>query len=126
MILDDNEIQAAYYAASAFARGRALNMRPIPAAVRALISRLDMAIRCPVSPTRQQNGCATEESSHEVIGSALAARILGWSQRRVQRHAADLDGRYLDSGRLVFDAAVVREYAEALKKNGLHDERTAA
>jgi hypothetical protein len=53
----------------------------------------------------------------ETIGSKLAARILGWSERTVRRRAADLDGR-LVGDRLVFDARVVREYRDHLAREG--------
>jgi hypothetical protein len=81
--LDAEEIRAAYYAVSAFDRGRALAGRPVAPSVLALLDRLDLAIRCPVSSTR-----------HEMYGdsgeleSELAAQVLDWHPRRVQRRAA--------------------------------------
>jgi hypothetical protein len=86
--------------------------------VQRLYDRLELAIRCPVSPRRQQNGSDTGQFE-EWIGTRLAAQILGWSQRRVQRHRADLDGQ-LRGDRLVFPARAVRGYAEALQQRGFH------
>jgi hypothetical protein len=91
--LDAEEIRATYYAVSAFDRGRALAGRPVPPSVRALLDRLDLAIRCPVSSTRHEMYGGRGELEEEWIGTALAAKVLDWHPRRVQRRAADLDGQ---------------------------------
>jgi hypothetical protein len=80
-----------------------------------------LEVEVAVSRTRQENDCEKQESRHDVawIGAALAASILGWDLRQVQRRATDLDGRKV-AGRWIFRESVVREYAE-----GLTDERSA-
>lgn len=111
MELDSAEIRACYYALAALIRARPT----VPPEVAQLYRKLDAAARCAVSRTRQENSTGTGESTDvEWIGSALAARLLGWTQRRVQRHAADLDAQLI-GGRLVFRADRVRDYAEQLE-----------
>jgi hypothetical protein len=116
--LDAEEIRATYYAVSAFDRGRALAGRPVPPSVRALLDRLDLAIRCPVSSTRHEMYGGRGELEEEWIGTALAAKVLNWHPRRVQRRAADLDGK-LVGGRLVFPAGAVEAYREASQQKGI-------
>jgi hypothetical protein len=99
-----------------------MGRRHIPPSVLALADRLDTEIRLGLSPTRQENDSATrqlepENVNVELIGTRLAAELLGWTERRVQRHQADLDGRMI-GGRLVFRANVVREYARGLEDDG--------
>ncbi len=89
---------------------------PITPSFNALHERFDRALRFgdPVSPTRQGNGCAPAESDYvELIGTRQAAELLGWTIRRVQRHAADLDGTKV-GGRLVFPAEAVKQYRDQL------------
>lgn len=66
-----------------------------------------------LSSSRQDESDGVSLSDHEEcigIGTVEAARILGWGIRRVQRHAADLEGRKV-SGKFVFPEAAVRDYA---------------
>lgn len=121
MLLTAEEIRAAYFAVAAFDRGRAMAGRPVPPAVRALRDRLDLAIRCPMSRTRQEIHCSRGELTTEWIGTATAAQMLNWHPRRVQRHAADLDGQ-LTGGRLMFRARAVEDYRSALLTKGLRNE----
>lgn len=108
--LSDEDLRAAYYCAGEVLRGRRLRGQPIPAWLRTLFDHLDSEVRA--SHTRQQSRSdETQLKSDDWIGSGQAAVILGWSQRRVQRRAADLDGRSI-GGRLAFREAVVVEYAE--------------
>jgi hypothetical protein len=72
------------------------------------------------SSTRQESACGESPLESDVwIGSKLAARLLGWDIRRLQRRAADFDGRKVGA-RWIFPESVVREYTE-----GLTDERSA-
>lgn len=69
-----------------------------------------------VSSTRHESACSAEQSDYDdddPIGTLDAARLLGWSMRRVQRHAGDLDGHAV-GGRLVFQRTTVIEYREAM------------
>ncbi|MDX1878217.1 hypothetical protein SBE55_10345 [Mycolicibacterium sp. 141076] len=69
-----------------------------------------------VTRTRQSERARDSCSKYEHwIDSTVAAGILGWSLRRVQRHAADLDGHKIASGAWLFPATVVYEYAAGLK-----------
>ncbi len=88
--LDHGEVRAAYHACAAFRRGQAIAGQPIPRQVESLYTRLDTVMRSPVSRARHETGCGTGESG-AWIGTRLAAEALGWSIRKVQRHAADLD-----------------------------------
>lgn len=115
--LSGDEIRVAYFAISAFDRGRALAGRPVPPAVRALRDRLDLAIRCPASRARHEIHCGIGQLNTGWIGTAAAAETLGWHPRRVQRRAADLDGQ-LVAGRLMFPVRSVEEYRNALQEKG--------
>ncbi|CAM4374741.1 hypothetical protein MB901379_00487 [Mycobacterium basiliense] len=113
--LSPDEIRAALYGLGEFRDRRAIMGRPVPPSITALLSRLETIHRCPmadvmadVSRTRHVSpGDAT--NSGEWIGTKEAARMLGWHPRKVQRHAADLDGKHL-GGRLWFQTRTVREY----------------
>ena len=110
--LSRDEIRAAIYGLAAVQRARAAAGAPVPHPVITARQHLEAAYRCGVSPPRHQNGAFTEELE-EWIGTRLAAQVLGWHPRRVQRHRGDLDGR-LVGGRLVFPAVAVREYAKQI------------
>jgi hypothetical protein len=112
------ETRAAMYAVAQYRRAAVMGGRRVPPSVAALADRLDREIRLGASPRRQQSDSATpqleQENVVELIGTKLAAQLLGWTVRRVQRHRADLDGRIV-GGRLVFRANVVRQYAQELE-----------
>ena len=64
------------------------------------------------SPTRQEAvavAVALDETVRRV-GTTTAARLLGWTTRRVQRHADMLGGQKI-AGRLVFRVNDLRDYA---------------
>ena len=105
------EIGAIYYHLGKWRRAGL----PLSPSFTALYERFDRVVRFgELSPTRQESVCAPADSGHvELIGSRLAADILGWTERRVQRHAADLDGIKIGN-RLVFPAASVRQYRDAI------------
>jgi hypothetical protein len=117
MKLIDEEIRAACYCASEVLRGRRLGGQPIPPWLRRLHQRLDTEVR--MSRTRQEfDDAPAELDTHDSwIGSPEAAALLGWSLRRVQRRASDLDGRII-AGRYVFRESVVRRFAEELCHDG--------
>jgi len=110
--LDRDELRAAVFALSTLTRERRLAGRGCPKEVVALRDRLEREWRHP-SPTRQQRGAAREEWDADAtrIGTATVARRLGWSTRRVQRHADMLGGQMI-GGRLVFRTRDVQAYAE--------------
>lgn len=116
--LDGDEVRAAYHAVAEFRRARALAGRPCPPQLEQLYRRLDTAYRVPLSPTRHESHCLAGKSN-AWLGTQLVSDMLGWNLRRVQRHAADLDGQ-LVSGRLVFPAASVEAYRKALQQRGNH------
>lgn len=85
--------------------------------LRNLVRRLELEVA--VSPTRQEKNRDTTDLGHDSwIGSQLAAKLLGWDIRQVQRRAADFDGRKVGA-RWVFREAAVREYAEGLTNGRL-------
>ena len=95
------DAHAAVRVLGALIRERAIMGRPVSYGVQQLHSRLRLA-----------------DAAGSLIGTRLAAEMLGWGERRVRRHAADLDGT-LVGGRLLYPQASVREYADAL-----HDKET--
>lgn len=121
MNLSPTEVRACVFAVAQFRRAAAMAGRRVPPSVAALADRLDHELRFGVSPARQECDCAagqlesTGEHAMEWIGTRMAAGILGWELRRVQRHAADLDGQ-LVGARWVFPRRSVDAYA-----NGLED-----
>jgi hypothetical protein len=103
-------------------RARAAGKPPGPQPwLRNLVRRLEMEVA--LSSSRQDEHGDMPRSDHddEWIGTVEAARILHWHQRQVQRRAADLEARKV-AGKLVFRAATIHEYAEALK----NDDRLAS
>lgn len=104
--LSDDDIRGAYYCCAEVLRGRRLRGQPVPSWLRALYDRLDNEVRA--SRTRQESGSAEPElKPDEWIGTAQAAVLLGWSRRRVQRRAADLDGQIVGGRWLFRESAVV-------------------
>lgn len=83
----------------------------VPPSVTALADRL-----ATMSPTRHEiSGAATEPAESKpmsnYVGSRLAAKKLKWSERKVQRHAAELGGVLVGS-RWVFNADTINAIAE--------------
>jgi hypothetical protein len=110
--LDDAEAHAITQLLDGLIRERAVQNRPTPHAMIALHRRLRNAVE--LSSRRQREALRLKESEASKIGSRLAADILGWGVRRVQRHAADLGAERVGD-RLVFDEQAVRDYAQALQ-----------
>ncbi|MDT5348324.1 MAG: hypothetical protein QOH91_1611 [Mycobacterium sp.] len=112
MNLTEDEKRQTLYCCGEVARMRASLRKPVGLWLVKLIRRLELEVA--VSSSRHEWGCVDSESEHEDwIGTAEAARLLGWHQRQVQRRAADLNGRKV-SGKLVFREGAVRDYAEGL------------
>lgn len=114
MSLDERTLRLALWCANqelaARRAGKSPGLQPWNAElVRAL--ELELA----VSASGQCQGAELKYSLHEDdwIGSAEAARILRWHERTLRRRASDLDGRKV-AGKLVFQASIVRSYAEAV------------
>ena len=117
MKLNSGEIRAVYYVMAGYRRAS----HHVPPSVDAFYRRLDRVVRAgELSSARQRSGCVPAQSENvELIGSRLAADMLGWhgdaGLRRVQRHAADLGGETV-GGRLVFRAETVKQYRDALER----------
>jgi len=111
MKLTPTEIRAAVFLARRHRRAGGA----VPPSVAALSERLESAVRQgEASPWRQSQPVTPPQSTCvEIIGSRLAAAILGWGVRRVQRHAADLDGHHVGD-RLVFRRAAVEDFKRHL------------
>lgn len=103
---DENLIRGAYYCCAEVLRNRRLSGQPVPAWLPTLYARLDAEVR--VSRARHEIGCQLRELEDEWIGTAEAAAILGWSQRRVQRRATDLGGQVV-SGRWLFRESLLKD-----------------
>lgn len=73
---------------------------------------LDHERECQMSPPRHETHPPGPHSEHDDIGTTEAARIIGLSERQVQRRQADFGGRRTPSGQLVFDRRRIIEYAE--------------
>lgn len=125
MHLTPHEVRAVLYAVSTFRRSASLSGGHIPPSVAALAARLDHEIRFgAVSPMRHEIASVTPSAGQlkpekmttmEFVGTRLAAEILGWSLRRVQRHAAELDGQAVGA-RWVFPRPVIEAYAAEMEK----------
>ncbi|WP_370499765.1 hypothetical protein NWT09_22135 [Mycolicibacterium sp. jd] len=114
--LSGNEIQHLLFCAAEVRRGRSAGKIPgnpqAPWLIH-LIRRLEIEVA--LSHPRQDGTGGESSSKHEeLVGTRETATLLGWTIRQVQRRAADLEGRKLASGQLVFPAHVVHEYAESL------------
>lgn len=109
MKLTPTEIRAGVFVMRLFRQ----SANRVPPSVAALAERLETAVRVgDASPWRQSAPAEPSCSQRvELIGTAEAARILGWTMRRVQRHAADLDAVWLGD-RLAYPAERVRELRE--------------
>lgn len=111
MILTGTDIRAAYWCAASVIRGRELHNHEVPPPVRALFNRLDAEVR--LSRTRHESSSDRPQSEQDLIGVAEAAAILGWSVRKVQRLASDLDGEMV-ACRWIFSRSTVNEYREGI------------
>lgn len=110
MILSGADVRAAYWCAAQVIRGRELHSHQVPPPVRALFDRLDAEVR--MSRARHESDSRTAQlGSDQLIGVNEAADILGWTKRKVQRHATDLDGKRV-AGQWVFSRSAVIEYLE--------------
>ncbi|MGV0991102.1 MAG: hypothetical protein ACOYB7_02505 [Mycobacterium sp.] len=120
MELSAIEVRAAYYAVANIRRAAALVRRPVPPSVEALSARLEVVMRAGeiLSRRRQSAEGVAEESdsaTNEWIGTRLAAEILGWNMRQVERRANDFCGCKV-SERWIFPAATVNAYRDAMEK----------
>ncbi len=114
MNLSPLETRAVYYVLEVYREAG----QPWTNSVAALHRAVTHAIRG-LSQERQCSVVAQEDSTHvQYVGSRIAAQILGWSVRRVQRHAADLDGRKLNPRQYMFPLNAVIEYRDNLQKGG--------
>jgi hypothetical protein len=97
--LDNDEIRAACWVFNTFMRERRIAGRPFPREVSKLLDRLTREYQTP-SQSRQAGRIEREElrAVSARIGTRLAAEILGWSTRTVQRHAEDLGGELVGNG----------------------------
>jgi len=107
---DEIDLRGALFAVSHYIR----TVPSAPPSLWRLADKLDTTIRA-MSARGHENGYDAAQLM-EWIGTNTAAAILNWTPRHVRRRAADIDGRRI-SGRLVFDAAAVRDFA-ALRQKG--------
>lgn len=119
MKLTGDEIRAAYFAVATCRRS--LAGRTVPPSVAALAERLEVVLRhgevtCMRQPDRTDAAELESVKQMELIGTRIAAQMLGWSLSTVLRHAADLDGRIVGH-RWIFPARAVEEYRERLREN---------
>ena len=105
--LSRHEIRIALYGLDAARRAHAESGRPVPAAVIALLQRLETIHRCVAKPTSHR-GVDLAGESETWIGTGRAAELLGISQQAVWRRRRSLDGRQLN-GRWWFPAATIRD-----------------
>jgi len=118
--LDDAEMRQVLYLAAQERRARLAAGHPPGDWLLRLERRLELEVA--VSRSRQDESVNLQLSNHddEWIGTRTAAACLGWTSRKVQRHAADFDGQLASCG-WVFRAKAVLEYAA-----GLNDDRDTA
>jgi hypothetical protein len=111
--LSDDEKRQALFCCAEELRARAAGKPPgVQPWLARLVRRLELEVAVSSSRHDDRDG-SSRSKGDEWIGTAEAARILGWHPRRVQRHAADLDGRKFPT-QLVFRESAVRDYAEGL------------
>ncbi len=115
MKLSPTEVRAAVYLARRYRQAGHV----VPPSVAALAERLETAVRQgEASPWRQSPPPEVPQSTHaDFIGTKLAAATLGWSVRRVQRRATDLDGCRV-GGRLVFPRSAVEAFKREQSREG--------
>jgi hypothetical protein len=118
MRLSSDERRAAYYGLAGFIRDRKIAGRSIPREVVLLYLRLERSLS--VSFTRHQTGCGAEDDPSSKqdswIDSPEVAELLGWTIRKVQRHAANMGARLI-GGRWLFRESAVMDYMEGLALN---------
>ncbi|MGV0796048.1 hypothetical protein ABQF26_03715 [Mycolicibacterium elephantis] len=107
--LTRDEVRAALHCIDAYRRGHAAAGRPVPAAVLALLRRLETAHRTKgvEESTRRPFGGGAEQLT-SWIGTGQAAELLGISCRAVWRRRHDLDGQQIN-GRWWYPAATIRD-----------------
>ena len=112
MKLSDDDVERALYCVNETVDRRRRAGIPVPGWMMRLGRLLDLASLTSDTAARgHETGCSSEQSEEMFIGSVETARLLGLSTRQVRRLRGDLEGESV-SGRLVFRAAVVNEYAE--------------
>lgn len=109
------DARAAVVVLGALIRERAVGARPVPHKVRQLHSRLALIVETS-SPRGHSEGDGVTAS---LIGTRLAAEIVGRGERWVRRHSADLEGG-LVGDRMLYPERAVREYAEVLQGKEIH------
>lgn len=89
--LNRDEARHALTIIAAWTRHTAIAGRPVPQQAHALLQKLDIGVRCAMSPRRQENTRSAPQLD-TWIGTSEAARMLGCRTRTVQRRAAQLGG----------------------------------
>lgn len=123
VVWSDDEVQAAVYCASEVVRSRVLKGQPVPRwlaahhrEMEARWSRLRQEIACGGKASDDQHvvWIRSAPDRHEVwIGVREAGRILGRSQRQVQRTAVSLGGERV-GGRWLFRRTDIEQHAEVM------------
>lgn len=114
--LNETDLRAALFTVAHYLR----TVPSAPTSLWQLRYKLDHAIRIMMSGNGHRCGCDRQESEHdmELVGAQIAAGLIGCTTRHVGRIAADIGGRKLGR-QWWFDAAKVREYAQALRQKEL-------
>ncbi|MEN4399373.1 hypothetical protein ACNQR7_26955 [Mycolicibacterium senegalense] len=121
MILDDGEVEAAYYGLASLIRERTIAHRSVPSEVRELERRLDARVRMSRSGHIFGESLDGPSPSEAWIGTVKAAALLGISPRQMQRRGPEL-GRY-NGGRWFFPESVIVDLAERQAAHGRTDTR---
>lgn len=112
MPLSERHVRLALFCVGEELRARQAGKAPVLRWLHELVRALECELA--VSQSRQPGGDEPTDSNRvmgDQVGTAEAARILGWSRRRVQRRAADLSG-YPVAGRYLFDRDHIQQIAE--------------
>lgn len=112
-VISRARLRAALYASARLCREATIAGRPVPREVVELRDWAEREWRQP-SPARQRIEAAEVELDANLrrVGTREAAHMLGWTTRRVQRHADMLDGQMV-AGRLVFRVCDLHDYARS-------------
>jgi hypothetical protein len=109
---DADDLEIAWYCASAAISSRREKHQPIPDELHRHMARLDLAIRCVSSPGHEIDGDASPlKPEEDWLTTREAAAVLNRSTRQTRRIKADLHGQIIRD-RLLFPRHAVESYAE--------------
>jgi hypothetical protein len=114
--LDEADARRCAYLLASLARERRLAGVPVPPEVDALQRRIEQAASRPRRPLAVNTQPARQLPHGEIVGTRWAAQRLGWTTRRVQRHAKRLGGVMTGAG-YVFSRNAIDTTAEQQERN---------